>query len=170
MWLYLIFLFVELLFPNQKLEGVSVSFEISHLGALTVEGRFTKVEADVTRISPDKWEITGSIDICSVDTGNSTRDETILGEQYLNAEIYPVIPFEAKLAMTDEIKAMEIDLEVRGITFQLTGELFEEGGVLISKPIAFKRSDIGLDFGLMDSLIGDEIIIVIQTGVKSWPH
>lgn len=170
MLIHLILLLGGLFFQQQKLEEVSVSFEITHLGALTVEGGFTDVDVRISKLSASEWKILGTVTVSSVDTGNENRDRTILGEQYLDAETYPVIPFDAKVKMVGEKKEIEIDLELRGISFQLTGELVNVNGKLKSRPITFKRSAINLDFGLMDSLIGDDVTIVISTMAKSWPH
>lgn len=154
------------LFASQEttLENAVVSFEITHMGVLTVEGQFDELNGELKPISENEWLIEGEVDVSSIDTGNSTRDETILTEQYLDAANFPVIPFEARLYRKNETWSLTIDLEIRGIGLQLEGNL-KEGEQLISESISFKRSDIDLDFGLMDSLIGDEIKIVIDSGM-----
>lgn len=158
------------LFQGPSLEDAIVSFEISHMGVLTVEGQFDEVRGQIKQASKSEWLIEGEVDVTSIDTGNSTRDETILTEQYLNAESFPTIPFKAQLTKSSEKMSITIDLKLRGADLQLMGELKEENGKLVSESITFKRSDIGLDFGLMDSLIGDEITINIDSGIKRRLH
>lgn len=154
-------------YQSLTLEDAVVSFEISHMGVLTVEGQFNKVKGELTRTSLSEWSISGSLEVSSIDTKNTTRDKTILTEQYLDAENYPEIPFVAKLKKSDEKILIVIDLSIRGIEFQLSGLLIEKNEKLISEAITFKRSEIGLDFGLMDSLIGDEITLEIDSGIGS---
>ncbi|WP_436518002.1 YceI family protein [Ekhidna sp. To15] len=154
-------------FQNPSLENAKVNFEVTHMGVLKVEGEFDELTGEFRQVGDKEWLIAGEVDVRSIDTDNDSRDETILTEQYLNAENYPNIPFEARLVRKGQSISLNIDLELRGIGFQLAGELREEDGVLISSPITFKRSDIGLDFGLMDTLIGDEIAIVINSGIGS---
>ncbi len=162
--------FVGLFTPQDStLENAVVTFEITHMGVLTVEGQFDELNGEMKQIAEGEWLIQGEVDVKSIDTGNATRDETILTEQYLDAENFPTIPFEAKLNKKNERWTLTIDLRIRGIEFQLEGNL-KETEQLISEPITFKRSDIDLDFGLMDSLIGDEIKIIIDSGVKRRLH
>lgn len=157
---------LALCFQSEKLEEVSVAFEITHMGALTVEGSFAQIEAEMTKASATEWKIEGQIDVSSIDTSNNSRDETLLTEQYLNVEEYPVIPFEAQLVLAGKKVEVVIDLEIRGIQAQLIGELYEEEGKLVSYPMTLDRGEIGLDFGLMDTLIGDEIRVVINSGIE----
>lgn len=153
-------------YQSLTLEDAVVSFEISHMGVLTVEGQFNKVRGELTRTSLSEWSISGSLDVSSIDSKNSTRDKTILTEQYLDAGAYPEIPFNAILSQSDEKILIVIDLSIRGNEFQLTGAMIQKNEKLISEAITFKRSEIGLDFGLMDSMIGDEITLVIDSGIR----
>ncbi|WP_462254252.1 YceI family protein [Ekhidna sp.] len=152
-------------FQIQSLENAAVTFKVAHMGVLKVEGKLDDVKGEITRISDQEWSIVGEVDPSSISTGNSTRDETILGEQYLNIEDYPAIPFEVRVRKDGEKYFANIDLQLRGIEMALAGSLYEKGLRLVSEPIIFKRSEVGLDFGLMDSLIGDEITIVIKSGI-----
>ncbi len=150
---------------NPSLENAKVTFELTHMGVLKVEGTFDQLTGEIQQVGENEWLIIGQVDVRSIDTDNDSRDETILTEQYLDAENYPTIPFAARLLRNGELLSVIIDVELRGIDFQLSGELHEEGKELISSPITFKRSEIGLDFGLMDTLIGDEITVVITAGM-----
>lgn len=154
-------------FQNPPFENAKVFFEVTHMGVLKVEGSFDELTGEVRQVGDSEWLITGEVDVRSIDTDNDSRDETILTQQYLDAENFPVIPFSARLVHENDQFSVAIDLELRGIGFLLTGELHEENGILVSAPITFKRSEIGLDFGLMDTLIGDEITVKISSGIDS---
>ncbi len=154
-----------LAFQSPSLDNATVTFEIMHMGVLKVDGLFDEVNGEINRISDQEWSIVGEVDPRSISTGNSTRDETILGEQYLNIEDYPTIPFEVRVRKEGEKHFANIDFELRGIEMVLAGSLYEKDFRLVSEPIIFKRSEVGLDFGLMDSLIGDEITIVVKSGI-----
>ncbi|MEP1035655.1 YceI family protein [Ekhidna sp.] len=162
LFLLLAFGFVQ----NPSLENAKITFEVTHMGVLKVEGKFDELTGEIRQVGDNEWRISGEADVRSVDTNNDSRDETILTEQYLDADNFPVIPFEARLVRKGALFSITIELELRGIGFQLTGELQEEDSILASLPITFKRSDIGLDFGLMDALIGDEITLVIDSGIQ----
>lgn len=151
---------------SPSLDNAIVEFEVTHMSVLKVEGTFDHIRGEVKQVGDDEWLIRGSIDVRSIDTSNKSRDEMILTEQYLDADNYPAIVFEGRLVRKNELILATIDIEIRGIYLQLTFELIENEGILISSPITFKRSDIGLDFGLMDSLIGNEVAIVIHSGMS----
>ncbi|MEO9872754.1 YceI family protein [Ekhidna sp.] len=153
--------------PN--LDDAIVTFEISHLGALKVEGQFSDIEGKFER--KDKgWIITGRIDVKSVDTDNSMRDRTILTEQYLNAEENPSIPFVAEIEISEGILIMSVEAHIRGLPLIFETPLMKVDDELISEPVVIDRESVGLDFGLMDSMIGNEITLVIHSGIKRRLH
>ena len=166
----MIYLFWLLVFPTAQtptLKAAKITFEATHMGVLKVEGTFDELKGEVQQVGKGEWLIIGEVTVASLDTDNDSRDETILTEQYLDAENHPTIPFEARLVRREGQFSVTIDLMLRGIAFQLSGEMLVDDGMLISAPITFSRSEIGLDFGLMDSLIGDEITFMINTGIAS---
>ncbi|MEO9482659.1 MAG: YceI family protein [Ekhidna sp.] len=158
-------LFNSVFLQDPSLNKASISFEIMHMGVLKVEGKFDGVSGEIRRLGKNDWVIEGEVDVQSIDTGNAARDQTILGPQYLDVESHPVIPFVAQMKIFEEKGKITVDLEIRGLKLKICGAVYEVGGKLVSNRIRFKRSDMGLDFGLMDSLVGNEITFIIDSGI-----
>ena len=154
-----------LFYPLQEVKNAHVTFKISHMSVLSVEGNFEEIDVSISRESKHVWIAKGAVVAGSIQTGNTSRDETILTEQYLNVEAYPAMPFEAEIKRNKEEILMTVNLQIRGIPVTLNSTLELQNGEFVSKPIIISREEIGLDFGAMDSLIGDEIELVIHTQI-----
>ncbi len=72
-----------------SLEGSVVQFEATHFGIMTVHGTLDEIKGQVTQATSDRWLFEGEIAVRSINTGNSSRDETLLLEQYLDHENIP---------------------------------------------------------------------------------
>lgn len=153
-------------FQQVTLDDAVVHFNLNHLGVLKVKGTFDQVDGSFENVSQNKWGIQGQVKVQSINTGNASRDETVLTEQYFNASSFPYILFKANLFVEDNVLKMILDLRIRDVDFQLQTELENVDGELVSKPLRFSRSEIGLDFGMMDTLIGDEVEIMISSGIQ----
>lgn len=73
----------------------SVTFEVSHLGYSTLNGRFNTIEP-VVSFDPENisaTEISFTIDATSIDTGWAERDGHLNGENFLNTGEHPQITF-----------------------------------------------------------------------------
>ncbi len=151
---------------HPPLDNAVVHFKVKHLGALEIRGTFDHVRGNLTQIADNEWSAKGHVVVASIETGNSSRDETILTEQYLDAITFPTIPFKAKIVRGRDFNIMTLDLKVRGIEFQLNAELYVENEEIVSKPMILNREEIGLNFGMMDALVGNEMEIVIRSGVN----
>ncbi|NQZ76365.1 MAG: YceI family protein [Ekhidna sp.] len=160
-------LFFLLLCINQSsdVSNAYVSFEVSHLAVLVVKGSFSEINGEL-RKEKDMWLAEGEIMVDSLDTGNTTRDRTILTAPYLNADEYPTIPFEVRMKISSDVVSVQIGGQIRGLPFEIESQLVAVDDRLVSLPITLDRKAIGLDFGTMDSLIGNEITLVIHTGLK----
>lgn len=162
-FIYLFFL-LQPLVQTPTLDKAFIHFQIKHMGVLTVEGTLDEADGEFEE-TENGWKIVGEIDVSSISTGNSSRDQTILTEQYLNATMFPTIPFTAKIVRGDSL-FLSVDATIRGLTLSFTSLLKSTEHGLISEPIVIDRQLIGLDFGAMDTLIGDEITLVIHSRIK----
>ncbi len=157
-------LFVFCFAQSLNLNNTIIHFSISHLGVLEVNGTLDQVEGNAEKIAVDRWHIRGRVSAQNIRTGNASRDKTIQTEQYLNVEKYPYIPFEATLFLDDNNEPhLHVALNLRGIDLNLDFELEVSEGTIVSRPLVISREKIGLDFGGMNALIGDEIEIVIHS-------
>src|SRR5690242_11136976 len=74
-----------------------VGFEISHLVISTVEGRFNDFQGGMKLADAfEKSTVDTTIDVNSIDTGNSKRDSHLKGEDFFDAAKYPKITFKSK--------------------------------------------------------------------------
>lgn len=142
---------------NQK--HSRIEFEISHLGVLTVNGDFKVFSGSMIKVK-EGWDINGTIEVKSVDTTNPERDETVLGKQYLDAGQFPKIEFKGKAVESKKHYLVNGFLSIRGVTKSISFLLAERQSGF-SGELSISRKFFDLDFGGMDDLIGDEIIIVL---------
>lgn len=73
-----------------------VGFEIPHYALLSVEGKFTKFEGVITVDEKfDKSKVTADVDMSSIDTGNSKRDDHLRGADFFNIAKNPKMSFKS---------------------------------------------------------------------------
>jgi polyisoprenoid-binding protein YceI len=77
--------------------GSSVGFEIRHLMLTHVQGRFREVAAHVAVDAEGRAAIDASIDVASVDTGDSRRDERICDEDFFDVARHPTISYSGSV-------------------------------------------------------------------------
>ena len=99
------------------------NFSYSHFGLTTQISKFEKTTGTVTL---DKAAKTGAVDITidmtSVNTGYSTFDEHIQGEDFLDTAKYPTATFKSTKVTFDGDKPATIDgeLTIKGVTKPVT--------------------------------------------------
>ncbi|MCO6148543.1 YceI family protein [Flavobacterium sp. NRK1] len=103
-----------------------VHFKIKHLVISTITGSFNIFSGTLETKEHDNFnnahfEI--SIDVFSIDTNNSTRDEHLKSEDFFNADIYPKINFSSTGFV-----------HTGGDNYKLTGQLTIKG---VTKPVVF---------------------------------
>ncbi|MFD2603269.1 YceI family protein [Flavobacterium suzhouense] len=98
-----------------------VHFKIKHLVISTITGAFNIFSGTLTTKEHDNFDnadIKFSIDVYSIDTNNTTRDEHLKSDDFFNADIYPQIDFKStsfKHLMGDKY-VLNGDLTIKGIT------------------------------------------------------
>ncbi len=137
----------------------AVSFTIRHLGVSKVRGRFQQFDVDVVvGATLADTSLTATIDIASIDTGNTDRDAHVLSPDLLDVTRRPTMAFrstaitEARggwnvvgdLTIGEVTRPFELAVELGGIEdfpgsprhagFEATGEL--------------RRKDFGIDLAL----------------------
>ena len=91
-----------------------IGFKIKHLMITNVSGNFNKFEVKAETNGDDfsNAKVTAQIDVASINTNNSQRDEHLRNADFFEADTYPAITFRST-------KIQKIDNE----TFALLGEL-----------------------------------------------
>jgi polyisoprenoid-binding protein YceI len=108
----------------------NVGFEVRHMGIATVRGAF-KQFAGTVDATGDSPSLSGSVEVSSIDTGESNRDGHLQSPEFFDAQQYPQITFNTtateltghgQITLTGEIA-------IKGITkpIELTGTLAENG-------------------------------------------
>ncbi len=102
-----------------------VQFKVKHLVISTVTGFFKSFEGSMETENDDfeDAKISFAIDIDSIDTNQTQRDEHLKSAEFFDAEKYPQITFNStsfkKTGEDDEYK-LTGDLTVKGITKSVT--------------------------------------------------
>ena len=108
-----------------------VQFKIKHLVISTVTGFFRSFQGEVVTESEDfqNSEIDFSIDVNSIDTNQSQRDEHLKSPEFFDAEKYPKITFKSTSLkkVSDEEYELIGDLTIKDITRSVTLDV-EFGG------------------------------------------
>ena len=146
-----------------------VSFTIRHLGISKVRGRFVDFRAEVL-VGEDLGtsSVSATIQMASLDTGNSDRDAHVLTPDLLDVAQRPTLEFrsttivpsddgwtlEGLVTLGSVTRPITLAVEIGGIeTFPIDGRRhagFEATGEL-------SRHDLGLHFGALDAGLGDKI-------------
>ena len=159
-------------------EHTAVYFTVDHIGYSKVLGIFLQVEGGFFYDAETRelGEVNVTIDAGSVNTFNEARDGHVRNRDFLNVPQYPEITFTASggTAGSETTGTVTGDLTVLGqsnpVTLNVTlnkvapypfGHQREVLG--LSMTTSIKRSDFGMDYGVANGLVGDELQINIET-------
>ncbi|MDN3547393.1 YceI family protein [Mucilaginibacter aquaedulcis] len=101
-----------------------VQFKVKHLVISTVSGFFKSFEGEILAEGEgfENAEVDFSLDINSIDTNQSQRDEHLKGAEFFDAEKYPKISFKSSsLTKTgDDEFELKGDLTIKDVTKPVT--------------------------------------------------
>ena len=156
-----------------------VQFKVKHLVISTVSGFFKSFEGELITDGDDfeNAEIDFSLDINSIDTNQSQRDEHLKSAEFFDAEKYPKISFKSTsltktddeeyelagdLTIKDVTKPVKLNAEFGGSAADFYGNT--KAGFEISGKI--NRKDFGLTWSATTEaggvVVGDEIKLAIN--------
>jgi polyisoprenoid-binding protein YceI len=154
-----------------------VSFSVRHMGISTVRGHFNVTatlnynEADVA-----KSTVNATIDVSSVDTGESGRDTDIIGAAWFDTAHFKTATFTStSVAKSGDHLTINGNLTLHGVTkpvvLQAEGPTGPING-MDHKPHAgftatttIKRTDFGIGSNFPAAMVGDEIKLDIDLEV-----
>lgn len=143
-----------------------VTFKVSHLGLLTVDGRFSEFNGQLIIDEGQLIALRSIVNVSSIFTDNKERDDILKSDTYFDAVQHPIITFEAtSFEQTDDNEnVLEGVMTIKGveqtIEFPYTIEFINNNfGLLLKAEPNINRSDFNLDFGSMNSLVGDKVRI-----------
>jgi len=102
----------------------NAQFTVRHLGISNVQGEFTKVGGSIQLNEQEvtKSSVTATVEMASVDTRNSDRDNDLKSANFFDVAKYPTMTFTSKgiLRATDGKLQMTGDLTLHGVTREVT--------------------------------------------------
>jgi len=155
----------------------SVRFKVQHLGIALFTGGFDQFEGNL-QYAPKNLKnasLTFKVKVNSVNTGNKRRDTHLQKADFFDAEKYPEMTFKSsyfKQAKGSEDILVDGMLTIRGVTKAATFKVkdlgardipnfgFRRGFTATTK---IKRSEFGVNYGLKQKLLGDEVTIEVFT-------
>jgi polyisoprenoid-binding protein YceI len=149
-----------------------VGFAVRHLGVSKVRGSFTAFDAElVVGSSVEDTAVNSSIDVSSIETGNTVRDDNV--RSGLDVERRPTMTFRSTgISGSGERWTLDGDLTIGDVTrpislevsFGGVGEFFFDG----TRHAGFEargelhRKDFGLSLGPADPIVGDVVKLVLD--------
>lgn len=153
-----------------------IGFEATHLVIATVEGRFKKFEGTIVideKLSKSKANL--DVDVASLDTDNTQRDDHLKSPDFFDAANSPKLLFVTKkiVGSADKLKIVG-DLTIKGKTKEVAldvkylGDVNDAYGnhkVVFSAEGKINRKDFGLNWSSMveaGPVVGDQIKLTIK--------
>lgn len=154
-----------------------VAFLIDHVGYSRVLGRFDELagtlEYDVNSRTLKQLDVV--VDTASVESGNEARDKHVRNRDFLNVSKYPTMRFVADATTfdSDEGGAVSGTLTLLGVSRPLTLDVTINKGAVYpfghkrftlgaSARGTLNRSDYGMQYGVANALVGDEVELIIE--------
>jgi len=160
-------------------EHTTVYFTVDHVGYAKTLGIFTKLTGTFIYDDESKElsDVDVSIDAASIESFNKDRDKHVRSKEFLNVKAHPAITFTASggdVAGAAEGTTVTGDLTILGKTQPVTlnvtlnkaasypfGHKREVLGLSMNTEI--NRSEFGMTYAVKNGLVGDTVIIQIET-------
>jgi polyisoprenoid-binding protein YceI len=150
-----------------------VAFKVKHLVISTVTGYFRKFEGAAESVSEDfnGASVTFSLDVNSIDTNQSDRDQHLKSADFFDTASFPSIAFAGKLINQGGEYQLQGDLTLKGITQQVMLDVTYGGTV--ADPYGQTKAGFEIegklnrkDFGLTWSAITEAGSVVVSDQVR----
>lgn len=154
-----------------------VGFTVRHMMVSKVRGKFTSFSGElVTAENPLDSQVTATIDLTSIDTGNADRDNHIRSADFFEVDAYTTMTFRSTGVRADgDDYVLDGDLTLKGVTRPVSLQL-ELGGfgpdayggirAGFSATGEIKRSDFGVDFNAVletgGVVVSDKVTINLE--------
>ncbi len=154
-----------------------VSFSVRHMMVSKVKGRFGAFSGSiVTAENPSESTVTAEIDLNSIDTNNSQRDDHIRSADFFEVEKYPKMTFRStSIEAAGNDYLVRGDLTLKGVTknvalkVELNGigpDAYGGTRAGFSASTEISRKEFGVDIDMpMDGggvVIGDKISVSLE--------
>ena len=150
----------------------TIIFSVKHFNASNYYGRFNDFEGQV-QLGDDHSSFELSVKAESLDTHHEKRDKHLRGSDFFNAVQFPEVTFKSTSIEKKADGGMTVsgDLTILGKTKQVTFQIVEVGAAKdpwgnyrrgFEGSGVIKRSDFGMNYGLEDGALGDEVRLLIS--------
>lgn len=150
-----------------------IGFAIRHLGVSKVRGRFAEIDGTLHVAADEGLEVTATVALASIDTGNTDRDTHVRGDEFLDVQRRPTMTFRStRVEVTDddgEQARLDGELTIGDVTRPVSFDVVFGGvetSVVDQRPHAgfeatghLRRRDFGLSFGPGEAVLGDRVTI-----------
>lgn len=121
----------------------TVSFTIRHLAISKVKGTFDRFEGTITTgETPEQSSTEASVEVASINTNQSQRDEHLRTADFFKADEFPKLSFRSTGVRQDgESLKVDGELTMRGVTKPVTFDV-EPGGVVVD---GYGQTKLGLE-------------------------
>jgi len=164
----------------------TITFSVRHLGINNVKGKFKEFEGSIVVDNGTITEASGTIQVKSVDTGVTQRDDHLRTADFFDATNYPTITFKTKRIkkhrvigrrhnLWDGRMTMVADFTMHGVTKEMklsakqsgpTKDPWENVRIGLEATTKLNRNDYGINFHqVLETgalLVGKEIAIEIN--------
>lgn len=155
-----------------------VDFKITHMTISTVHGHFSRVNATIVYddADPTKSSVNATIDVTTLDTGESARDSEIKGAQWFDIATYSTATFTStSVVKTGDHLTVNGNLTLHGVTKPVVLQVDGPTGPVTGmdhKPHAgftatttIKRTDFGIGANFPVAMVGDDVKLDIDLEV-----
>lgn len=155
-----------------------VSFSIGHMSISTVRGHFASFKATIVMNDADvtKSTVNATIDVSSVDTAQSNRDDDIKGASWFNVASYPTATFTStSVAKSGDHLTVNGNLTLHGVTKPVVLDCQGPKGPVtgmdhkshagFTATTTIKRTDFGIGANFPAAMIGDDVTLDIDLEV-----
>lgn len=153
-----------------------VGFEIPHLVISSVDGTFKTFDGTIDLAEKfEKSKVKASVDLSSIDTGVSKRDDHLKSPDFFDVKKYPKMKFEStEITGTPEAFKLTGNLTIKGVTKKVTFDSKYLGSVndgMGNDKVAFqgtasiKRADFGLTWNKAveaGPVVGESLTITLK--------
>jgi polyisoprenoid-binding protein YceI len=161
-------------------EHLTVAFLVEHIGYARTLGVFRKARGEFRydEASGALSDVRVVVDTASVDTAHAARDGHLRKKDFLDVARFPTMTFTAKSARRRGERGylIEGELELLGqrrpLVLEATLNKLDRYpiGPPLAKPFVagasargrFRRSAFGMNYGVADGLVGDEVELIVE--------
>ena len=152
-----------------------VGFGIRHMGLSTVRGHFANVKGTILYDDANvaKSSVNVTIDVTTVDTGNSARDNHLKTDAFFDVAHFPAATFVSTgVTKNGSHLAVAGNLTLRGVTKPVTLDVTAVGTmenpqdhkthIGYSATTTIKRLDFGVGAGFPEAALGGDVPLTID--------